>query len=48
MLNAGFELFSFATAAVVNKTWDVTADWASASSQVNLSTGTGDLKMTAV
>jgi hypothetical protein len=48
MLNAGFELISFATAAVVNKTWDVTADWASASSQVNLSTGTGDLKMTAV
>ena len=44
--NAGFEITAFTT--LLQKLWDVTADWDDATSQVNLSVGGSSLNMTDV
>lgn len=44
--NSGFEMVAFA--AGLSKVWTATADWATGTSQVNVDTSTGDLKMSTV
>jgi hypothetical protein len=44
--NAGFEMFPFPVVAPTSKVWTATADWATGTSQVNVTTSGADLTLT--